>query len=105
MMIRVTILYPNKPDAKFDYDYYVNKHVKTANEKFARMGMVKAEIDKGISGMQAGSPPPYVAMGHMVFNSIEDFQKAFEVYGDETAADGPNYTNIEPQIQISEIVM
>ena len=57
-MIRVTALYPNKPDAKFDFDYYLNKHAKMFVEKLAPFGLVKAEIDKGIGGMQAGSPPP-----------------------------------------------
>lgn len=104
-MIRVTVLYPNKPDAKFDHDYYVNKHVKMANEKLASMGLVKAEVDKGIGGLQPGSPPPYVTIAYMVFNSIEDFQKALGVHGDELMADVPNFTNIEPQMQISEIVM
>jgi uncharacterized protein (TIGR02118 family) len=104
-MIRVTVLYPNKPDAKFDLDYYVNKHIKTADEKLVSMGMVKSEVDKGIGGMQAGSPPPYVVMAYMVFNSIEDFQKALGAHGDELTADIPNFTNIEPQFQISEIVM
>ena len=73
-------------------------------EKPGPMGLVKGEIDKGIGGATAGSPPPYVAMGHMVFNSIDDFQKAFAVHGNEIMADVPNYTNIEPQIQISEMV-
>ncbi len=103
-MIRVTVLYPNKPDAKFNHDYYANQHVKMVNEKLTPMGLVKGEIDKGIGGIPAGSPPPYVVLGHMIFNSIEDFQKAFGAHGDEITADVPNYTNIEPQIQISEIV-
>ena len=103
-MIRVTVLYPNKPGAKFDYDYYINKHMKMVNEKFGPMGLVKSEVDKGVGGMGAGSPPPYVALGHMVFNSIEDFQKANAAHGGDLAADIPNFTNIEPQFQISEIV-
>ena len=102
-MIKVTVLYPNKPDAKFDHDYYANQHVKMAVEKLGPMGLVRGEIDKGIGGIPAGSPPPYVALGHMVFNSIEDFQKGFAAHGEEIMADVPNYTNIEPQIQISEV--
>lgn len=103
-MIRVTVLYPNKPGAKFDYAYYTNHHMKMVNEKFGPMGLVKSEVDKGVGGMAAGSPPPYVALGHMVFNSIEDFLKANAAHGGELAVDIPNFTNIEPQFQISEIV-
>ena len=103
-MIRVTVLYPNKPGAKFDYDYYINKHMKMANEKFGPMGLVKSEVDKGVGGMGAGSPPPYLTLGHLIFNSIEDLLKANEAHGGELAADIPNFTNVEPQFQISEIV-
>ena len=56
-MIRVTALYPNKPDANFDFDYYLNKHAKMFVEKLAPFGFVKAEIDRGIGGIQPGSPP------------------------------------------------
>ena len=104
-MIRATVLYPNKPDAKFDLDYYVNKHMKMVSEKFAPFGLVKAEVEKGIGGMQAGSPPPYVAMGSTVFNSIDDLQRASMAHANELMADLPNFTNIEPQMQVSEIVM
>ena len=103
-MIRVTVLYANKPEGKFDHAYYANQHMKMVSEKLATMGLVKTEVDKGIGGASAGSPPPYVAMGYMVFNSIEDFQKAWAAHGEQFIRDVPNYTNIEPQIQISEIL-
>ncbi len=103
-MIRVTVLYVNKPEGKFDHAYYANQHMKMVNEKLRPMGLVKSEIDKGIGGVVAGSPPPYVALGHLVFNSVEDFQKAFAAHGEEIMGDIPNYTDIEPQIQISESV-
>ncbi len=103
-MIRVAVMYANKPEGKFDHVYYANQHIKMVNEKLKPMGLVKSEIDKGIGGAVAGSPPPYVAVGYLVFNSIEDFQKGFATHGEEIMGDIPNYTNIEPQIQISEIV-
>jgi uncharacterized protein (TIGR02118 family) len=104
-MIRVTVLYANKPGGKFDFAYYTNKHMKLVKEKFGPMGLVRTEVDKGVGGMPAGAPPqPYVALGHMVFNSLGDFLKAEKVHGGALGADVPNFTNIEPQFQISEIV-
>ena len=103
-MIKVTVLYPNTPGAKFDYDYYLNKHMKLVEEKFGPMGLVKTEVDKGLGGRGPGVPPPYVNLGHMVFNSIEDFQKAEAAHGKDLGADIANFTNIEPQFQVSEIV-
>jgi uncharacterized protein (TIGR02118 family) len=104
-MIRAAVMYPNKPGGKFDFDYYTTKHMKLVKEKFGPMGLVKTEAEKGLAGMPPGSPAPYVAIGHMVFNSIEDLAKAEEKYGGVLTADVPNFTNIEPQFQISEILV
>jgi uncharacterized protein (TIGR02118 family) len=103
-MIRVTVSYANKPGGKFDFDYYVTKHMKLVKEKFGPMGLVKTEVDKGLAGGAPGAPAPYVAIGHMVFNSIDDFLKANQAHSGDLGADIPNFTNIEPQFQISEIV-
>jgi uncharacterized protein (TIGR02118 family) len=103
-MIKVTVLYANKPGGKFDFDYYINKHMKLVKEKFGPMGLVKTEVDKGLGGRGPGAPAPYVAIGHMVFNSIEDFLKAEQAHGKDLGADIPNFTNIEPQFQVNEIV-
>jgi len=37
-------------------------------------------------------------------NSLADFQKGMGVHGEGIMGDIPNYTNIEPTMQISEIV-
>ena len=104
-MIRVTILYPNKPGGKFDHDYYANQHMKMVKEKLEPMGLIKSEVDKGIGGGAPGSPPPYVAVAYLIFNSVDDFQKALGAHSKAFQADRPNYTDIEAQIQISEISM
>lgn len=104
-MIKVTVLYANKPGGKFDFDYYTTKHMKLVKDKFGPMGLVKTEVDKGVTEMPAGAPPqPYVAIGHMIFNALGDFLKAEKAHGKDLGADIPNFTNIEPQFQISEII-
>lgn len=101
-MIRVSVLYPYQEGARFDHDYYRDRH----------MPMVKAKVgdairswsaEKGLNGGRPGAPPAYIAAGHMVFDSIEAFQAAFGPHGKEIAADVPNYTDIRPTMQISEI--
>lgn len=47
--------------------------------------------------------PPYVALGHLLFDSVEAFQTSFGPHVQEIMADIPNYTNTEPTIQISEV--
>jgi len=52
-----------------------------------------------------GSPPIYVAMGHILFDSVEEFQRAIEPHMEAILADIPNYTDILPAVQISEVKM
>ena len=94
-MIRVSVLYPSADGSTFDHDYYAATHVPMA---VAAWSPVKTEIDKGVNG-------PNVAAVHFYFESLSDFQTA--AGGPETKnvqADVPNYTNITPVMQISEIV-
>jgi uncharacterized protein (TIGR02118 family) len=103
-MIRITALYPNKPSGKFNFEYYNGKHADLVRRKLEPRGLVQLENTKGIGGVSPGEPPPYIAIGYLLFKSIEDFQEAFAAHGEELMADIPNYTDIEPQIQVSEVL-
>ena len=99
-MIRVSVLYP--PSSKFDWDYYLGKHVPLVCERLGKA--VKAvAVDKGIAGGQPGTPPSFPAMIHMTFDSAQAFQSAFAPHAKEILADIPNYTNTKPVLQISEV--
>jgi len=103
-MIRISVLYPNEPGKKFDHDYYKNKHMTLVAQRLKPFGMIRYEVDKGVAGGAPGSPAPFVGACHFYFNALGDFQKGMGQHGKEFMADIPNYTNIQPQIQISEIV-
>ena len=103
-MVRITVLYPNETGKKFDVDYYRNRHMKLVGDRLKSFGLVRTEVDKGLAGGAPGAPAPYVCIGHVYFNSVGDFQKGMGAHGKEIMADIPNYTNIQPQIQISEIL-
>lgn len=101
-MIKVSVLYPNEEGKTFDMEYYCNNHMPMVKEK---MGMaLKGEaVEQGLSGAEPGSQPIYIAMGHMYFDSVEDFQSAFGPIAESVMADLPNYTTIQPMVQISEV--
>lgn len=103
-MIRVSVLYPGGPGKKFDWDYYLDRHLTTAGRILHSFNLVRSEVDKGIGTMQQGAPAPFITTFNMYFNNIEDFQKAMAVHGNELMADIPKFTDIEPQIQVSEIM-
>ena len=101
-MIRVSVLYQNNPGSKFDHDYYANSHLPMVKGKLGS-ALVDSGIDTGIGSAVPGAPAPFVSIGWLTFNSLEDFQGAFGQHAEEIMGDIPNYTDIEPQIQISEI--
>jgi uncharacterized protein (TIGR02118 family) len=103
-LIRVSVLYAVGENNKFDMDYYLQKHMPMVRERLSAGGLVRAEIDKGLSGAVPGSPPPYAAAAHLYFNSIPEFQAAFMSSAAEIMGDVPNYTDVQPQVQISEII-
>ena len=103
-MIRVAVLYPQQNDSQFDLAYYLNKHIPLVKERLNSLGLIRVEVDEGIGTSAPDRLAPYAAIGYLVFERIEDFQKGFSAHGAELVADIPNYTNIQPQIQISRIV-
>jgi uncharacterized protein (TIGR02118 family) len=103
-MIRVSVLYANEAGKKFDAEYYKNKHMKLAGERLKSFGLLRYEVDKGLAGGAPGAAAPFIGSCHFYFNSVEEFQKGMGAHGQELMADILNYTNIQPTIQISEIV-
>jgi len=103
-MIKVTVLYPNKPGARFDYAYYLDKHMPMVK---ARMGpsLKFYAVDKGIAGGGPGDPPPYLAVAYLHCDTVEDFQRGFGPHTPEIMGDIPNYTDQAPVVQISEVMV
>ncbi len=103
-MIKVSVMYPNTPDARFDHAYYRDKHMPMLA---ARMGEACKQytVEKGLSGSAPGAPAPYVAMCHIFADSVEAFQAAFGPNAKEIMKDVANYTDLRPVMQISEVVV
>jgi uncharacterized protein (TIGR02118 family) len=101
-MIKVSVLYPNKPGAKFDHNYYRDKHMPLVK---ARMGASCKyyTVDKGIGGGTPGAPAPYVAMCHIFCDSVEAFESGFGPHAGEIMGDIQNYTDLSPILQISNV--
>jgi uncharacterized protein (TIGR02118 family) len=104
-MIRGSVLYPNKAGARFDHAYYAQKHFSLVKDRLGPLGLVRCEVDRGIAGRSPDTPAPYIAAGHLIFNSILEFQAAYSKVGHELMADIPNYTDIGPELQISDILL
>ena len=101
-MVKVSVFYPNKPGNHFDMSYYCSKHMPMV-QRLLGPALQNVAVEEGIAGASAGSPAPYLALGHLYFESVDAFQQAWAPHASQIVADVPNYTNSEPAIQISVV--
>jgi uncharacterized protein (TIGR02118 family) len=103
-MIKVSVMYPNTPGARFNHEYYRDTHMPLVKK---RMGDTCKfyTVDKGLAGGTPGTAATYIGMCHIYADSVESFQKGFGPNAKEIMNDIPNYTDLAPIIQISEVVV
>ncbi|MCE7990493.1 MAG: EthD family reductase [Roseivirga sp.] len=102
-MIKVTLLYPNGEGNTFDMDYYAEKHMPMVADLLGK-ALKSFSIDKGIAGRTPEEPVPYMAIGYLYFDKLSDYQDAFGPVAQKIIGDIPNYTNVQPVLQISEVI-
>ncbi|MGB1237702.1 MAG: EthD family reductase [Pseudomonadales bacterium] len=101
-MINVSVMYPNSEGATFDFDYYAQTHMPLAAQLLGDV-LKGVQIERGIAGALPGQPAPFIAIGHLQFESLEVFQQAFAPHAAQILADIPNFSNVQPQVQISHV--
>jgi len=103
-MIKISVLYKNSPDAQFNFDYFMNSHINllksVVGDKVKSMA-----VEQGMGGSAPGSPAPFVAMAHLYFETMQDFEASMAAGAEAIMNDIPNYTNCEPVIQISNVLL
>lgn len=105
-MIKVSALYPNGKDVRFDMKYYIEKHIPLSVKLLStHQSYHGVSVERGLSGIAPAEEPPYLALAHYFFGSAEGFQSAIAAEGEALLADVPNYTDIHPVFQISEVLM
>jgi len=101
-MYKISVFYPNTEGARFDIDYYCNNHMPMVQRMLGDVCKGTA-VDYGLGGGGPDEPPMFFAVGHILVESLEDFQKAIAENQEKLGADLANYTTVQPQIQINEI--
>ncbi len=101
-MFRVSVMYPNHEGVRFDIDYYRTKHMKLVWSVMKPFGLIKAEVDRGLSG-GGNLSAPYICIGHLYFDSADGYDRGVAEKGSVIRGDIPNFTNATPVRQISEI--
>jgi len=103
-MIKVSVMYPNTPGARFDHSYYKDKHMPMV-ARLMGDSCKYYTVDKGMNGGAPGTPPLYIGMCHLFSESAEAFQAGFAPHVEEIMADVSNYTDLTPLMQMSEVVV
>ena len=103
-MIKVSVMYPNVEGKHFNMDYYISSHLTLAKQLLGS-ALKGATVEKGLGSAKPGGVAPFIAIGNMYFDSIEDFEKAFNPNAGKIIEDMHNFTTIQPDIQISEVII
>ena len=103
-MIKVSVMYPNSPGVRFDHHYYRDKHMPLIKR---RMGAALKyyTVDKGLMGGTSQAPATYVAMCHLLCDSLESYHALHDPHAEELSRDIRNFTDQTPLVQISEVVV
>lgn len=103
-MIKVSVMYPSTPGARFDHEYFRDSHMPLVKSLMGESCLFYT-VDKGLAGGAPGEPPTYISMCHIFCDSVGTFQSGFGPHAKAVMADIPNYTDITPVMQISEVVI
>jgi uncharacterized protein (TIGR02118 family) len=103
-MISVTVLYPKTSDSQFDMTYYLDHHTPLVRERLTPAGLTGIDLNAGLAGGAPDSPPTYAMICNLRFASLDALQSALAAHGPELMGDIPNFTNVQPILQISQSV-
>jgi len=103
-MIKISILYPNT--GRFNMSYYLDTHMPRSIELLSKgKGYRGVSVERGVAGASPDATPAHIAMCHFRFDTADDCMAAFLPHAAELQGDMPNYTDIEPVIQFSEVAI
>ena len=103
-MIKVGVFYPQTAGGRFDMKYYLEKHIPMVRQKIGP-ALKNVAVEQGVAGGTPGAPMTYSVICHLSFDSVDAFQNAFAAHAPSIMGDLPNYTDIQPIVQISEVKM
>ena len=103
-MIKLSVMYPFTDGAHFDHDYYRDVHLPMLKERMGEF-LLYYTIEKGLGGVEPGTPPAYIALCHLYCESVEALMAGVGPHAAEFGADVANFTEIVSVQQVSEVVV
>jgi uncharacterized protein (TIGR02118 family) len=100
-MIILTVMYPKSEQSRFDFDYYLQKHIPLVKARLEKFGLEDLQLMRG-TGTLDGGAPAFEVVAQLAFSSSENLRDSLSNHGEEIIADISNFTNVNPAIQINE---
>lgn len=100
-MVRVSFVYRKDCGSHFDLEFYIHRHMPKVRAALTPHGLTNVEVDVPTGG---DAEHPFYAVGHLYFERAEQFAEGFSLEGTALKANIPNYTDVVPEIQVSEVV-
>jgi uncharacterized protein (TIGR02118 family) len=102
-MVIVSVMYPAGGGAKFDMDYYRKTHIPLVGARWNDCGLREAKVLTG-AGAPGGGAPRYSVIALLTFDSAADFDQAVARHGAEIIGDIPNFSSVQPVIQVNNVL-
>jgi uncharacterized protein (TIGR02118 family) len=100
-MITVSVFYPKTAASRFDFAYYLNTHTPLLKRLLDPLGMQNLRLLRA-AGSLDGSPAPFEVLALFDMPSLEGLQNALAQHAPQILGDIPNYTDVQPVIQLNE---
>jgi uncharacterized protein (TIGR02118 family) len=96
-------MYPNRPGMRFDERYYIDRHAALVRQRWAEMGLKAFTLLRGL-GAPGGGLATYRVTALLTFDSQAALERGLAAHGAEILGDIPNFTDVQPTIQVNEVM-
>ncbi|EFO28951.1 ethyl tert-butyl ether degradation EthD [Roseibium sp. TrichSKD4] len=101
MTVSLQVIYQATEGSRFDHDYYENTHIPLMHQHMGA-GILSTVVVKGVAGAR-GTPAKFHAIATAVFKDQASLEEAMKAAG-PVLADIPNYTDVQPEVLIGDVV-
>ncbi len=101
-MITVSVFYPKTAESTFNLDYYMSNHVPMVERLLKPMGMREVVVEQSIGTPMPNVPAPFSIVARLVFNNVEEMEMGMGHHGETLMRDIPNFSNVQPVVQIGK---
>jgi uncharacterized protein (TIGR02118 family) len=101
MSVSLQVLYPISEGAHFDHEYYLGTHMPLVSDQMGAH-IERTLVTKGVAG-GPDTPPGHNAVATIVFPDAAAMDAAMRAAG-PVMKDVANFTNVQPQFLVGEVI-